>query len=173
MATSGAISRKDLAHIRRTSSKVSDNQRALLVESEEKDSPHNTTSDATFHDRRNASPDSLDLPRKPSTSILCDTDIEGQHEQEFPFGIRSLRTKLVERVVIFLVLIIWMLLLMGVLILTDTLFPTALRSYHRMKELRSQLSRTTFELEEIQAQISILQLMVGRMRLVTIQTYQK
>lgn len=174
MATVGATSRSDLAPIRRISCKGSDNRKAVSVEFSEKHDIQYTTSETTAHELHNTIPNSLDLPTRPSISTLCNTDMEGQHDQEFPFGMRSLRrTKFIKCVVIFVVLIAWILLLMGVLILTDTLFPTAVRSYHKLKGLRAQLSEANFELEGLKVQMSMLKQSIGRMGSMTIQKFQR
>lgn len=92
---------------------------------------------------------------KRSLSAGCDGDIESQYNDEF--GHRTpWKQKIIIYSVVFLSLVLWLLLIMSVLVLTDTLFPTALRSYHKLKELGIELANTKFELAEVKSQISML-----------------
>ncbi|KAH9864383.1 hypothetical protein J1614_010317 [Plenodomus biglobosus] len=134
-------------------------------------------SESTAHDLQTASPSrSIDnTPTRPRPSLIPNTykDIEGQRDVEFHTGAPSWREKLVEYTLLFLIILVWMLLIMGVLILTDTLFPTALRSYHKLKELRAGLAETNFELEALKAKMFGLYQSVGHVGALTIQTLRR
>lgn len=134
-------------------------------------------SESTAHELQTASPSrSIDsTPTRPRTCLIPHTykDVEGQRDAEFHTGAPSWREKLVEYTLLFLIILVWMLLIMGVLILTDTLFPAALRSYHKLKELREGLTEMNFELEALKAKMFGLYQSVGQVGALTIQTFRR
>ncbi|KAF2853196.1 hypothetical protein T440DRAFT_548883 [Plenodomus tracheiphilus IPT5] len=177
MATITITSNNTLTPIRRISWKGGDFRKVMAMNEEynEKDILGYPTSETTAHDVQTASPSALDTPTRLSSSTLCNDneDIEGQHDPGFHVRSNSWRNKLVEYTMVFMIFLVWMLLIMGVLILTDTLFPTALRSYYKFKELSAELSNTNFELDALKTQMSTLYQSIGRIGTMTIQKFRK
>ncbi|CBX91644.1 predicted protein [Plenodomus lingam JN3] len=139
----------------------------------EKDFLQYALSETTAHDLQPASPCPIRLPTRPRPSILHhDDDIEGQHDSGFPTR-SSWRSKLKEYAMLFAIVVVWMLLIMGVLVLTDTLFPTALRSYHRFKEMGVELANTKFELEALKVQMLGVYRSVERVGAMTVQKLRR
>ncbi|KAI8935490.1 hypothetical protein NX059_008060 [Plenodomus lindquistii] len=177
MATVASTSNNTTTATRRISWKSSDFRKANTMADNlnEKNACEYPISESTAHDLQTASRgSSIDTPTRLSTSTLCDDeDVEGQPDLGFRVRRKSWRNKLAKYTTVFVIFLVWMLLIAAVLLLTDTFFPMALRSYHTIKTLSAELSNTNFELEALKAKMSVLYQSIGRMGTVTLQTVQE
>lgn len=92
------------------------------------------------------------------TSRKGDADIENQYpvDSTKKTSKTSWRETITAYTILFVAIVFYFFLIMGVMVLTDWLIPTALPSYNKLKELGAELANAKFELAGLQAQMKIL-----------------
>lgn len=92
------------------------------------------------------------------------SDIESQSFSDYTSSSSkaSWREMLTAYTILFVVIVFYLLLVVGVMVLTDWLFPGVLQLYHKLKELGAELANTTFELAGLKTQLSLLYQSINR-----------
>ncbi|KAF1845114.1 uncharacterized protein K460DRAFT_354965 [Cucurbitaria berberidis CBS 394.84] len=147
--------------VRRISRKAHQNSDSNIAETEcEKTAPYITTSDSPFLNASNAPPQTSDLPHSQVKQFLAGSSIESESDVEAQHTARFKRTNWKKRVVAYLVLalaiFVWLMLIVGVLVMTDNFIPGALRSYQVLKDMGAELANAKFEVAGLKAQVATL-----------------
>lgn len=150
--------------VRRISRKAHHKSESEITETQcEKGTPYSPITDSPFHNSSNPPPQPSDLPILTTKSIKAESsDIEAQDKYHFKKSIW--RQRIVAYLVLGIAVFVWLMLIVGVLVLTDNFLPGALRSYHILKNMGAELANAKFEVAGLQAQVGTLWQFVNQMR---------
>ncbi|CAO2655602.1 Nn.00g044050.m01.CDS01 [Neocucurbitaria sp. VM-36] len=134
----------------------------------EMQSEKTTTNESPFHNTSNASLQRSDQTCHSTKEFISnvrttsESDIEAQ-DKSHPTK-SHWRQRLVAYLVLFIAIFVWLMLIVGVLVLTDNFLPGALRSYHMLKDMGVELANVRFEVAGLKAQVGTLWQYVNGMR---------
>ncbi|KAH7350473.1 hypothetical protein BKA66DRAFT_575669 [Pyrenochaeta sp. MPI-SDFR-AT-0127] len=139
---------------------------------DEASTQHATCDKGSPNDNLNGHPDHVFyvIPSQSTDSVssnLADSkpsktaDIEAQHDLT-PFKKVSWKYRIIAYIILVVVIFIWLLLIVGVLVVTDNFFPGVLRSYHMLKDMSTELSNARYEIAGLKAQVATLYQSTGR-----------
>lgn len=150
---------------RRISWKSADASTTLNEKQPQPESP-TTASDNPFHNMHAIPPSPTpttpsQTPTKPNDAEPTACDIEAQQSSAYTAKSTWKHRALAYSALVF-VLIIWLLLCMGVLVMTDNFIPGVLRSYHMLKDMGAELKNVRFEMDGLRAQMGVLYQRIGK-----------
>lgn len=138
----------------------------------EKALPYFPSNDNPFHPSSNLlsqfterDPSHPQTKRLLSTSSTSSTSTSSDLEAQFNYRFQktSWRQRTVAYLVLVLAIFVWLMLIVGVLVMTDNLVPGALQSYNKIKDMGIELANSKFEIDGLKAQVASLWGFVNQM----------